>query len=297
MPTLSQILGVTPLTFGTGLNRTANDVSLNANLTNLTDVTITSPSVDQIIKYNGFEWVNGAANATFTLDIDLSVIGSLADNATGILRKTGINSWTLDTNNYSVDSHSHSFSSLTATPTTLAGYGITDAAAVSHSHSFSSLTAIPTTLAGYGITDAAAVSHSHSFTLDNLTDVAITSPVPDQILKYNGFNWVNSTIVIGGGTSTGNVTAYEIFCPDWSGAENTFTVPVGWSILKNGNDLEITHNLNKLSIGWSGINLSTSPNVTIYPTASRNMRLDNSNKVTILNASTLVNFRIYLSFI
>lgn len=42
----------------------------------------------------------------------------------------------------------------TGKPTTLAGYGITDAAASSHSHTFASITSKPTTLSGYGITDA-----------------------------------------------------------------------------------------------------------------------------------------------
>jgi hypothetical protein len=55
-----------------------------------------------------------------------------------------------------------SFANLTSTPTTLAGYGITDAAAASHTHTFASLTSKPTTLAGYGITDAAASSHVHA---------------------------------------------------------------------------------------------------------------------------------------
>lgn len=75
--------------------------------------------------------------------------------------------------------HSHTFSTLTSKPTTLSGYGITDAvpstrkvnnkalssdisltasdvgaAASGHSHAFSTLTSKPTTLSGYGITDA-----------------------------------------------------------------------------------------------------------------------------------------------
>ncbi len=42
----------------------------------------------------------------------------------------------------------------TGKPTTLAGYGITDAATAAHTHTFASLTSKPTTIAGYGITDA-----------------------------------------------------------------------------------------------------------------------------------------------
>jgi hypothetical protein len=58
----------------------------------------------------------------------------------------------------------YSFASLSGKPTTLAGYGITDAytksevtaafAQISHTHTFASITSKPTTLAGYGITDA-----------------------------------------------------------------------------------------------------------------------------------------------
>ena len=40
--------------------------------------------------------------------------------------------------------------------------------------------------------------------LDNLSDVVITAPVLDQILKYNGSSWVNSTGGGGGGASTLN---------------------------------------------------------------------------------------------
>ena len=56
---------------------------------------------------------------------------------------------------YASSSHTHTFASLTSKPTTLSGYGITDAASSSHTHTFASLTSKPTTLSGYGITDAA----------------------------------------------------------------------------------------------------------------------------------------------
>jgi hypothetical protein len=55
---------------------------------------------------------------------------------------------------YTPAPHTHSFQSLTGIPTTLSGYGITDAALASHTHTFASLTSKPTTLAGYSITDA-----------------------------------------------------------------------------------------------------------------------------------------------
>ena len=52
------------------------------------------------------------------------------------------------------------FSSLTGKPTTISGYGITDA----FDGAFSSLTGKPTTLAGYGITDGGGGGFSGSYT-------------------------------------------------------------------------------------------------------------------------------------
>lgn len=49
--------------------------------------------------------------------------------------------------------HSHSFASLLNKPTTLQGYGITDAASISHTHTFLQLRDKPTTIDGYGIVD------------------------------------------------------------------------------------------------------------------------------------------------
>lgn len=84
--------------------------------------------------------------------------------------------------------HSHAFSSLAGIPTTLAGYGITDAASASHAHAFSAITGKPTTLAGYGIGDASPVGHNHTFaslaskptTLVGygITDAVVTSVSP-----------------------------------------------------------------------------------------------------------------------
>lgn len=63
---------------------------------------------------------------------------------------------------YSPIGHSHTFASLTSKPTTISGYGITDAftqaiadllySPISHTHTFTSLTSKPTTISGYGIT-------------------------------------------------------------------------------------------------------------------------------------------------
>ena len=56
-------------------------------------------------------------------------------------------------NEFTPAAHSHTFASLLNKPTTLQGYGITDAASISHTHAFSALTNKPTTVDGYGIID------------------------------------------------------------------------------------------------------------------------------------------------
>jgi hypothetical protein len=59
--------------------------------------------------------------------------------------------------------HGHTYAELTAVPTTVAGYGITDAYTKIETdaltYDYPDLTSLPTTLAGYGITDAAPSSH------------------------------------------------------------------------------------------------------------------------------------------
>ena len=59
----------------------------------------------------------------------------------------------------------------------------------SHTHTFSSLTSKPTTLAGYGITDAAASSHTHA--LSSLTQSGAFSK---QVAMWSGGNWVPSAV-------------------------------------------------------------------------------------------------------
>jgi hypothetical protein len=105
---------------------------------------------------------NLTANRTISVSFGTSA-GTVAEGNHGhpIADVTGLQT-ALD--NKSDDGHVHTFASLTSKPTTLAGYGITDASEEGHVHTFTSLTGKPTTLAGYGITDAAPLNHNHSGT-------------------------------------------------------------------------------------------------------------------------------------
>lgn len=83
------------------------------------------------------------------------------------------------------------FSSITATPTTIVGYGITDA----FDGAYSSLTATPTTLSGYGITDAATSTQGAT------ADSALQDVVDDTTPQLGGDLDLNSNDI----TGTGNI--------------------------------------------------------------------------------------------
>lgn len=69
-------------------------------------------------------------------------------------------------NEFNPAAHSHSFASLLNKPTTLQGYGITDAASISHTHTFSQLQDKPTTIDGYGIVDTFKTHREVNFAPD-----------------------------------------------------------------------------------------------------------------------------------
>ena len=69
-------------------------------------------------------------------------------------------------NEFNPAMHSHTFASLLNKPTTLQGYGITDAASISHTHAFSQLRDKPTTVDGYGIIDTFKTHREVNFAPD-----------------------------------------------------------------------------------------------------------------------------------
>ena len=118
------------------------------------------------------------------------------------------------------------FAQINSKPTTIAGYGITDA----FNGTFGALTNKPTTLAGYGITNAATSAQGSladsavqpgdnistltnnsgyitgigALSIDALSDVDTTStpPTTGQVLKWNGTNWVPGVDATTGGAGT-----------------------------------------------------------------------------------------------
>jgi len=95
------------------------------------------------------------------------------------------------------------FSDLSSTPTTLTGYGITDAytesevdtlltgkANTSHTQAFSTITDTPTTLAGYGITDACTPNHHHS--ISEVDELQTTLDSKASVTSVNNLIAINT---------------------------------------------------------------------------------------------------------
>jgi hypothetical protein len=130
------------------------------NLSDLGEVSITSPSSGQVLKYNGTGWAN-AADSTFS--------GSYTD----LTDKPTL--------------FSGSYTDLTDKPTLFDG-------------AYSSLTGAPSlaTVATSGSYADLSNKPTIPSALDDLSDVTISSPSTDQVLKYNGTAWVNSAAASGG---------------------------------------------------------------------------------------------------
>ena len=171
------------------------------------------PNGDSIDLANG-----GIRNATFVETTQLILAGTtltpFSGSYTDLTNKPNIPSDVnelTDTQNLLTGT---SFANLTDKPTTLSGYGITDAfdgrytsltntpnfAPVATSGNFASLNTKPTTVAGYGITDALTGASN----LADLANVNNATPTDGQLLSWDNTNGYWKPITASG---TGTVTS------------------------------------------------------------------------------------------
>lgn len=234
----------------------------------LTDVSTTAPTTGQVLKYNGTVWApatdntagGGGSNAdtldsqdgTYYLDYNnfTNTPSIPTDTDTTYTAGTGL---TLTGTEFSLTSGHFDglFSSLTSTPTTLAGYGITDGG----SGVWADITGKPTTIAGFGITDAFDGDYTNltnkptipadvsdlTDTTNLLTGAAYTdasvdthlnrsSAATSQVLSWNGtdYAWVNNSGGGGGATSLGGLSDVSSTAPSdgqvlkWDSANSTW---------------------------------------------------------------------------
>ena len=188
----------------------------------------------------------------------------------------------------SASGHSHAFSTLTSKPTTLSGYGITDAvpatrkvnnkalssdisltasdvgaSASGHSHAFSTLTSKPTTLSGYGITDA--VPNTRKVNNKALSsDISLTASDVGAATSAQGTKAdsalqgvkVNGTLVTPDSNKTVNIDATSINAatPEQGAKADSAIQGI------QGNGTTITPNVNKI------VNITPS-NIGAVPTS------------------------------
>ena len=139
-------------------------VGASTSLSSLTDTNINNPQNNQVLKYqNGF-WINSAQSGLTSIGLSMPNIFSVPNSP---LTSNG----TLNV----------SFNTQTAHKI-LAGSLSNDGTVVFRNLDKTDLPAI---------------------TLDDLSDVVITNPQIDNIIKYNGSNWINTALSLGTVTSVG----------------------------------------------------------------------------------------------
>ena len=176
----------------------------NTNLSDLANVSVNAPTAGQVLKWDGSQWApaadstggggSGIALTDISVGADASASGSggLAYNDV-----TGVFTYTPPV------LFGGAFTDLTSTPTTIAGYGITDAFDGDYTNLTNAPT-IPSALTDLGITDGTngqvlQTDGNGSFTFTNpsgggattlgaLTDVSNTTPSDGQVLKYDATN-------------------------------------------------------------------------------------------------------------
>jgi hypothetical protein len=167
----------------------------------------------------------GTAATTAASDYATAAQGALASSAL----QSGDNVSALTNNaGYLTSVPAQSFSSLTGKPTTISGYGITDA----FDGAFSSLSGKPTTVAGYGITDAFDGAYG------SLTGTP-TIPTNNNQLT-NGAGYITSVPAQSFSSLTGKPTTIagygitDAFDGAYSSLTGTPTIPTNNSQLTNG---------------------------------------------------------------
>ena len=252
--------------------------------------TTNSASANKIlgVDSNGdLEWTNKSTSGAGII-VPTSLSGIATNGTAGQLIQTDGDGTFSYVN---VNTFDGAFSSLTGTPTTIAGYGITDA----FDGQFSSLTSKPTTIAGYGITDAVTninnLSDVDTVTQDLTEDKVLTwnstnSKWEPEYVKYSSlddeFKTVASAITLSSGTTTATLdftsaAVFQVTLP--SDATNT-------SIVYSNNEIGMTKIIKVTGSGGTG-----TPTITgtlLSGTLDQTNATVNYIQVTCLGASEFI---------
>ena len=310
-------------------------------LDDLTDVQLTTPTTNQVLKYNGSYWTNstdatsggGSASNSFETIVVAGQSSVIADSSTDQLTliagsglsittnavtdavtfsNTGVRSITVAGTGIAIDSSTGdvtitgslggggggglSYSISSETGTGGANLRLTDSAAGTDDVLFAGSGSVSVTR-----TDANTITITGStptINLDDLADVVITSPSNNQVLKYNGSQWVNGTDATSGGGGASNsfetivVAGQSSVVADSSTDSLTLVAGPGMTITTNATTDAITlinSGVTSLTAG-PGISISsTTGSVTISsgPQYSFSVAGDDSTLRTIDNGESI----------
>jgi hypothetical protein len=192
------------------------------------DTTTTVPTTGQVLKWNGTSWVPGVDSTTGGAGTDADTLDgfdssyflnynnlsnkpsllaltalSVGANATasgngGLAYDDSTGVFTYTPPNLTSFLTSVAFTDITSKPTTIAGYGITDA----FDGAYGSLTGAPSIPSNNNqlINGAGYITGIGSLSIDALSDVDTTTAAPTsgQVLSWNGSNWAPSASGGGG---------------------------------------------------------------------------------------------------
>lgn len=286
LPTASQsVLGGVKVGNTLQINPATSLLNLNATLNDLTDTQIQSPSVNQILKYNGAQWVN-ASFPPEILQLDNVTDVTITTATAGQFLKYNGSQWIN--------------SELPSTPTQLVS--LTDVTINTPNNG--------EFLKYNGTRWVNSTLPTTSVQLDNLTDVTVSAPNNGEFLKYNGSQWVNSTLPTTS-VQLDNLTDVTITTPfggqvlyyngsQWVNTilatpaiqidnltDVTITAPTSGQVLKyNG-----TQWVNGIDAGQAGNafnqNLNTTNDVQFNTTKSKEYILDGSGTPTLESATNI----------
>lgn len=205
-------------------------ISVEKALNDLTDVSVSTPSDGNALYYSSTlgKWVSGNIPVAMTNLTDVNLSGNANGNI--LVYNSGSNQWvsvlpsTIDQNLFStIEANQGTGPIVASSPTTSISilgkssdgiYTETDSANnilyIGQTMSLDNLTDV--TIAGVPSTDQILKYNGSSWinasitipaSIDDLTDVIITSATNNQILRYNGTNWVNSSLDIRLNAQTG----------------------------------------------------------------------------------------------